>query len=282
VSTAQKVLPRSLVGLRRRFQRVTEQMRVRNALAYANLAVLGERYGFPPGLAGHELKVFSQNGEDGVLAEILHRTGTTTRWFVEFGIGGGLEGNSVLLADVHAWEGLFIEGSPELHDQLHDKYEAVDRVRVTRALVTAENVESLFEAAGVPTDLDLLSIDIDGNDYWVWKAVERYRPTVVVVEYNGALDPAARLVQPYEPEQGWDGTDFYGASLGALDELGAAKGYRLVHADLTGTNAFFVREDLADRFEDCYPVTPRRASIGLTDFRHVPDPHGRSYLVPEP
>lgn len=282
MSAAEKILPRTVVGLRRRFQRATEQMRVANVLTYTNLAVLGERHGYPPGLAGHELKVFSQNGEDGVLAEIFHRTGTTTRWFVEFGIGSGLEGNSVLLADVAGWEGLFIEGSPGLHAQLNDKYSAIDRVRVACALVSAENVEHLFEAAGVPTDLDLLSIDIDGNDYWVWQAIARYRPTVVVVEYNGAIDPAARLVQPYEPGQGWDGTDFYGASLGALDHLGTSKGYRLVHADLTGTNAFFVRDDLADRFHDCYPVAARRASIVFTDFRHQRDPHHRAYLVPDP
>ena len=273
-----KKLTEPLRIARRRIRRATEQMRVRNTLIYANLAVLGERYGYPQGLAGKELRVFSQNGEDGVLAEIFHRIGTTTGFFVEFGVGGGLEGNSVLLADVHRWEGLFIEGSPTLHAQLQEKYEAIDQVRVLQALVSAENVEDLFASADVPADLDLLSIDIDSNDYWVWKAINTYRPSVVVIEYNGSPAPTATLTQPYRAHEGWDGTDFYGCSLGALDHLGTQKGYRLIHADLTGTNAFFVRDDLASLFEDCFPVLARRASTSFTDFRHTPDPRGRVYV----
>lgn len=273
---------RAVIGLGARVRRATHQMRVRQTLVYANLAVLGQRHGFPPGLAGRELKVFSQNGEDGVLAEIFDRIGTRTRWFVEFGIGAGIEGNSVLLADVAGWDGLFIEGSPVLGAQLREKYGAIDRIRITESMVTADNVEDLFAAAGVPTDLDLLSIDIDGNDYWVWEAVTHYQPAVVVIEYNGAIDPVAKLVQPHHPDQGWDGSTFYGASLGALDALGTAKGYRLVHTDLTGTNAFFVRHDHAHHFEDCQPVPARAASFALTDFRHKVDPHNRAYVAVDP
>lgn len=271
-----------LAALRRRLQRATEQARVRNTLIYANLATLAARHGAGPGLAGHELKVFSQNGEDGVLAEIFSRIGATNQWFVEFGIGGGLEGNSVLLADVHRWSGLFIEGSPELHDQLSWKYAGIDEVSTLQALVDAENVEALFESVGVPTDLDLLSIDIDGNDYWVWQAITRFRPRVVICEYNGMIDPRQRLVQPYDPTRGWDGTEHYGASLAALDELAVTKGYRLVHTDLTGTNAFFVRDEFADHFADCEPVRHRRATVAFTDFRHQPDRLGRAYVVPDP
>ena len=273
---------RRLGVFRHRLKRVADQARVRNVLVYDNVAILAERYGPGPGLASFELKVFSQNGEDGVLAEIFHRIGTTTRWFVEFGIGAGLEGNSVLLADVHRWSGLFIEGSPELFTDLAWKYSATEEVATVEALVDAANVEDLFRAAGVPEEPDLLSVDIDGNDYWVWQAIEGFRPRVVVCEYNGLIDPAARLVQPYDPDRGWDGTDYYGASLGAVADLGEAKGYRLVHTDLTGTNAFFVRADLAGPFSDCEPVRRRRATVAFTDFRHTPDHLGRSYVVPDP
>ena len=268
---------RAVAAFRRRLVRITEQMRVRQTVIYANLAVLSERYGPPPGLAGRELKVFSQNGEDGVLAEVFFRIGTDSRWFVEFGIGAGLEGNSVLLADVHGWSGLFIEGAEELHNQLAYKYAAIERVSTRHAVVTAENIERLMEDASVPKVFDVLTIDIDGNDYWVWNAIRSHRPRVVVCEYNGSLDPTVSCVQPYTPHLGWDSTEFFGASLTALVQLGRQKGYTLVYTDLTGTNAFFVLDEYATEFEDCFPVSARRAVPALTDFSHRPARPGRSY-----
>jgi hypothetical protein len=264
----------------RRAVRITNQMAVRNAVVYGNLALLTQRYGPPPGLAGFELKVFSQNGEDGVLAEMFHRIGTDSRMFVEFGIGPGREGNAVLLADVYNWRGVFLEGSESRFVELEYKYHGIERVVTGHEMVTAENIEELLTDARVPQSFDLLSIDIDGNDYWVWQAITRYRPRVVVCEFNGALDPAVSLTQPYNPSSGWDKTEYYGASLRALTDLGAHKGYTLVHTDLTGTNAFFVVDEHAGAFEDCMPVPDRRAAF--TDFRHRPDGKGRPYLTPDP
>jgi hypothetical protein len=97
----------------------------------------------------------------------------------------------------------------------------------------------------VPVELDVLSIDVDGNDYWIWRALMAYSPRIVVIEYNAHWPADVRWVQPYDPERTWQGTDNFGASLGALRSLGTEKGYRLVHTELTGTNAFFVRSDLA-------------------------------------
>src|SRR5215208_5943917 len=195
------------------------------------------------GLTPYELRVFSQNGEDGVIAEILRRAGTQHRWFVEFGASTGVENNCALLADAFGWSGLFMEGGSWEFARLERKYRTNGRVGTKQALVAPDNVEALFREAGVPEDFDVFSIDIDGADYYVWEALQAFRPRVVVIEYNSALDPQRRLVQP--PETGaWDRTDYYGASLGALRALGATKGYRLVHTDLTGTNAFFIRDDL--------------------------------------
>lgn len=265
--------------VRRKVGRAVRQMRTGTTLVYTNLALLQERYGpRGGGLAGYELRVFSQNGEDGVLAEILHRIGVGSRWFVEFGVGPALEGTCVLLADVDGWSGLFIEGSDAHHAQLAEKYRRIDRVRTRQAMVTAENIEAILDEAGVPEDLDVLSIDIDSNDYWVWKAIERFSPRVVVCEYNGAIDPGRAVTQPYDPTGGWDGTEFFGASLGAIVSLGASKGYRLVHTDLTGTNAFFVRDELASAFADCVDVPARAASYSFTDFRHLPGDPGRRYV----
>ena len=286
--TERRVIPRirqslrSLGGTGRRIVRLTNQMRVRADVVYGNLARLSDRYGLPAGLAGHELKVFSQNGEDGVLAEVFARIGTESRCFVEFGIGAGLEGNAVLLADVHGWRGLFIEGSEELHAQLAYKYAGFQKVVVRHALVTASNVDDLIDEAGVPESFDLLSIDVDGNDYWIWQGLRTHRPRVVVCEYNGFIDPTRPLVQPYAPDAAWDGSEYFGASLAALTELGRVKGYTLVHADLTGTNSFFVVDEYADRFGDCFPVPGRRAVPGFTDFRHRQSDSGRTYQTADP
>ena len=97
----------------------------------------------------------------------------------------------------------------------------------------------------MPAEFDLLSIDIDGNDYWVWQAVTHYKPRVVVIEYNALYGPSAPWIMEYNAAHCWDGTSCYhGASLKSLETLGAGKGYRLVGCDITGMNAFFVREDL--------------------------------------
>ena len=198
-------------------------------------------------LTAFELRSYSQNGEDGVLAEILRRIGAPSRYFVEFGAGPGDEGNCVLLAVVAGWQGLLIESDVAEYEELRRRYAGQNRVKTIHALVTSANVESLFAGAHVPRGPDVLSIDVDGADYWIWEAMDTFRPRVVVIEYNGGIDPQRRLVQPRAYAGGWDRTQYYGASLASMRHLAEQKRYRLVHTDLSGTNAFFVRSDLAGR-----------------------------------
>ena len=184
-------------------------------------------------LSRYERRVTSQNGEDGILEALFAALGPGTRTFVEF--GAGRRCNALRLASEEGWTGLWMdarggwEGAP---------------LPVRSEFVTAENVESLFDRYDVPAEPDLLSIDIDGNDYWVWRAIRTRRPRVVLVEQNAALGPEQSLVVPYGPAFEWDGTDWFGASLAALARLGRSKGYGLVGSDASGTNAFFVRSDL--------------------------------------
>jgi hypothetical protein len=114
---------------------------------------------------------------------------------------------------------------------------------VHRDFVTAENVESLLDRHGVARDLDLLSIDVDGNDWWIWRALRSRRPRVVAIEYNAYRGAAASVVVPYDPAFRWRDDDFYGASLLALSRLAPAKGYALLGCDSSGTNAFFVANE---------------------------------------
>ncbi|ASO21208.1 hypothetical protein FHR81_002176 [Actinoalloteichus hoggarensis] len=228
-------------------------------------------------LSEHEFQLFSQNGEDGVLLEILRRIGVTDGFFVEFGVETGREGNCVALADVVGWHGLFMEADGAHHHHLHHKYRWSDRVRTLHAMVTPDRVETLFRESEVPAEPDVVSIDIDGGDYWVWEALSAYRPRVVVIEYNSGLDPARALVQPRDAPA-WDGTDYFGASLGALVTLAARKGYRLVHCELAGVNAFFVRADQPGEFPAPEEVRRRGPNYFLTSHGHPADHTGRAYL----
>lgn len=231
-------------------------------------------------LTPFELRVFSQNGEDGVLAEILTRVGAGERYFVEFGVESGREGNCVYLADIANWRGLFMDSDAHAFTALQRKYRANDQVRTDCAMVTPANVQQLFAAADVPSEPTVLSIDVDGSDYWTWEAIEGYRPRVLVIEYNSALDPHRQLVQPADLEDGWDGTEYFGASLGAMRALGERKGYCLVHAELCGVNAFFVRQDLA---EGRFPAVEDVPLRGMPNYfqrgqGHPPDLDRRRYL----
>jgi len=247
---------------------------------YNALALAVQRHRAAPGsgpLEPYELQVFSQNGEDGVIAELLARTGTDARWFVEFGASRGSEGTCVLLADVIGFEGLFIEADEPSYAALQAKYAHHPRVRTLQSRVTPDNVQALFAQAGVPAEPDVLSIDVDGADYWIWRALTDYRPRIVVIEYNAHLDPAAALTVPADTGP-WDGTDYFGASLGALRLIGEQNGYRLVHTDLTGVNAFFVRADLPGAYPDPDDVVIHQPNYLLAGIRHRPDPHGRPWI----
>ena len=254
---------------------------------YLALAALAERYATHPRGAGvhgdltpHELRVFSQNGEDGVIEEIMRRIGIGPRHFVEFGVESGIEGNCVFLADVLGWSGLFMEADPARFADLEGKYRHRPQVRTVRALVHPSNVNGLLRDAGVPEEPDVLSIDVDGIDLWIWAAIAGVRARVVVIEYNSSLDPAAALTQPLEPPMAWDGTAYFGASLGALRRVAAARGYRLVHTDVAGVNAFFVRADLAAPFPEEAAVPVRAPNYFLRGTGHPPHQGTRRYIEP--
>jgi hypothetical protein len=242
---------------------------------YAALGLLDQRHGLRQShLAAAELKVFSQNGEDGIIMEIMSRIGVTTGHFIEFGIDGGREGNCVLLADVLGWSGLFIEGDPGLYSTLSSKYSSNSGVSTRCAFVAPQNVNDLL--ADQPADTDIVSIDIDGQDYWVWRALSVIQPKLLVIEYNSGLDPRDNKVEPLGTLPNLTKTS--GASIGALRALGDAKGYTLAYLELCGVNAFFVRNDYADRFPD--PVIYRTPNYLLSGLSHPGV--GPTLVTPEP
>ena len=214
------------------------------------------KYDNPKKLNRYEFKVFSQAGEDGIISEIFNRIGTTNKFFVEFGVGNGLENNSTYLL-VKGWQGYWIEGSERFCKSIRQSFKdliANQQLTLKNTFITAANIEDLFREGNVPTELDLLSIDIDGNDYWVWQAITNYRPRVVILEYNAIYPPESSWVMQYNPSHQWKYNSHMGSSLKALEKLGHQKGYKLVACSFSGVNAFFVREDLlADHF--CSPFS---------------------------
>lgn len=204
------------------------------------------RYHQPDKLNRFEFQAFSQVGDDGIIEEIFKRIGVTNQYFIEFGVEDGTETNSTYLL-YKGWKGLWMDGSEANIKAIHQhcsKAIARGDLKAVQAFITAENIEFLFQQAGVPTEPDLLSIDIDRNDLYVWKAINQYKPRVVIVEYNAVYRPGCEFVVDYDAAAMWDGSSNTGASLDAFCKLGESKGYKLVGCCFAGVNAYFVREDL--------------------------------------
>jgi hypothetical protein len=208
-----------------------------------------ERAKQPGRLLACGYSVFSQCDEDGIIQEIFRRIGTGDRRFIEFGSEDGSQCNSALLLTT-GWSGLWIDGSARYVDNARKSTQGLP-IEARQLWITSENIDDALGswAAGrpdKPAEIDLLSIDIDGNDYWIWRAIQSVTPRVVIVEYNASYPPPIEFTQPYDSASTWDGSNYFGASLSALTKLANEKGYSLVGCTLSGVNAFFVRNDLLE------------------------------------
>lgn len=212
-----------------------------------------------------EFKVFSQFGDDGILQYLFSRIPLVDS-FIEFGVEGYTEANTRFLLIHDNWRGLILDGRPDLQEVLDSQgLPFLHDLTVCSAFISAENINYLLRDAGFSGEVGLLSIDIDGNDYWVWKAIDAVNPQVVVVEYNAVFGADRALTIPYDPafkrshaHASWL---YFGASLPALCRLGEAKGYAFVGCNSAGNNAYFVRRDLVTPFQVL------SASEGFVDSR---------------
>jgi hypothetical protein len=198
-------------------------------------------------------RVFSQHDEDGILLFIFSIIGTVNKKCVEICAGNGMECNTANLIINHRWTALLMDGNKSNIEKATGFYKKNKNTQfwpptIVHAWITKENINELILNNGFEGEVDLLSLDIDGNDYWIWKEIEVIKPRVVVLEYNHLLGPDKSLTVPYNPEFVAEftqyGSDYAGASLAAFIKLGRSKGYRLVGTNTIGTNAFFVRNDI--------------------------------------
>jgi hypothetical protein len=219
-----------------------------------------------PALAGY--KMYSQTDEDGIIAEIFRRIGEGNRTFFEIGCGNGTENNThaLLLA---GWRGTWVDASTAHIDSIARWIPLETPIlRVLKTKVTRENVSSIIGA----NDVDFLSIDIDGNDLHVLQQiVSTAKPRVIATEYNGKFPPPLAITIDYNATHSWGRDDYHGASIQAF--VDGLPGYRLVCCNLSGANAFFVRNDEASAFIE-YPVSAlyQPARTHLIQWRVGPAP----------
>jgi hypothetical protein len=241
---------------------------------------LRRRYENPLFLERFGGKVYSQNDEDGIIEEIFRRIGETNRIFVEFGVQNGLESNCHWLLH-KGWRGLWIEGDQKYYHELVSLFKvpiAKKRLTAINAFIDAENINALIGGQGdCNGDIDLLSVDVDGNDYWLWEAVKCVSPRVCVVEYNAKFPPPHHWVMKYDPKHVWRGDDNHGASLKAFEALGLKLGYQLVGSSITGCNAFFVKKELAaDKFY--LPATAENLYNPARNINYFSGKHAKNYI----
>ena len=226
-----------------------------------------------------EKKIYSQNGEDGItvkLLEMLYGNDRCGKYYVEFGVESGVECNTRILRDLYSWNGLQMDGTYQNIARNHRK-----------EFITKENVVSLFQKYYVPQHINLLSVDIDFNDFYCLNQIlTKYDSDIIICEYNGAHLPHEDKVIIYDPNGMWDNCNYFGASLLAFQKLLQKYNYSLVYCDKTGTNCFFVNNNIikeknlsflhADDIQKLY----RQPTYGNgPNNGHFQDPKYRPYIT---
>jgi hypothetical protein len=203
----------------------------------------------PGDLADAEFRVFSQANEDGIIQHLVRHTPIAERSFIEFGVQDYHESNTRFLLVNDNWRGLVIDPAPDAERWLTESGLAwFAPIEAVVSFVTRDNIDDLFTRAGFAGDIGLMSIDVDGNDYWLWEACEAVSPRIVVCEYNGTWGLEHKVTVPYQegftPAGAHPSRLHFGASLPALVDLAGRKGYDFVGCESHGANAFFVRSDV--------------------------------------
>jgi hypothetical protein len=202
-----------------------------------------------------EFKVSSQWGEDGIIDWLIERAKIPLKLqtFIEFGVEDYREANTRFLLQNRNWRGLIMDGSPAMVETLKfDSLAWKHDITARPAFITRENINELISQSGFSGEIGLLSIDLDGNDYWVWESIEVVQPIICICEYNAVFGDVHPISIPYDPafdrKRAHRSHLYFGASIVALQSLARSKGYRFVGTTSAANDAFFVREDYASQF----------------------------------
>jgi len=196
-----------------------------------------------------EFRVFSQWGEDGIIQFLIKNVKIKNKIFVEFGVENYLQSNTRFLVVSNNWSGLVIDGSSKNIEYIkRDSIYWAHNLKAVCRFITKDNINEILLKNGITDDIGILSIDIDGNDYWVWESINCISPRIVICEYNSIFGKKVKVTTPYRDDFVRNKYHFsntvYGASIASLVSLAKTKGYSLVAGNSSGNNIFFVREDL--------------------------------------
>lgn len=210
-----------------------------------------------------EFKVFSQFGDDGIIQYLVHRLDISEKTFIEFGVEDYRESNTRFLLQNDNWTGLVMDGNAiHIETIRRSPYFWKHELTAKSAFVTRENINELIAEASFAGEIGLLHIDIDGNDYWVWDAIEVVQPNIVIVEYNSLLGHSRPLTIPYRPDfvrsKAHHSHLYAGASIAALARLAEKKDYALVGSNSAGNNAYFVQRH---KLGPLKPLQPAEAYV---------------------
>jgi len=218
-----------------------------------------------------EFQVFSQFGDDGIIQYLINKIDIPNKTFIEFGVENYMESNTRFLLYNNNWTGFVMDGSNDNVNFIKkDIPNWASELYVKAAFINAENINDLVQIPGFNNEVGILSIDIDGNDYWVWKAIDSINPIIVIIEYNSLFGKNNAWTIPYESSfvRGEKSSSllYFGASLKALQILGERKGYSLIGSCSRGLNAYFIRNDKVGDFkvksaEDCYVYSKFREVV---------------------
>jgi hypothetical protein len=218
---------------------------------------LNSKRDFTSTLAEVEFQVFSQWGDDGIIQYLVNNIEFSNKTFIEFGVENYKESNTRFLLLNNNWSGLVLDGSQKAVDFIKsDGISWTHDIYAKQAFITKENINSListeFLEKGFNSELGILSVDIDGNDYWVWNEISVVKPIVVIVEYNSFFGEKRAITIPYHDAFVMDTETrpyYWGASLKAFCLLGEKMGYYLIGCNSNGNNAYFVRKDKIGEFK---------------------------------
>ena len=226
-----------------------------------------------------EFKVFSQWGDDGIIQYIINKI-EFTKTFIEFGVQNYTESNTRFLLMNDNWSGLIIDGSEEniryiKNDPIFWKYD----LKAINCFITKKNINEVIKQAGFENEIGILSIDIDGNDYWIWETITIVNPIMVVIEFNAVFGSDRKISTPYSDNFIRENEHFsylyFGASLPALIELGKQKGFSFIGTNSDSVNAYFLRNDCLNNFT----LKTTQHSFSNSKFRESRDASGQlNYL----
>lgn len=202
-----------------------------------------------------EFKVYSQSGEDGIIQWLINKIDIKNKTFIEFGVENYLESNTRFLLLNNYWSGLIIDGDIEnINFIKKDPIYWRCNLKAVSNFITKDNVDEIFLSNGLSGEIGLLSIDVDGNDYWIFKSISSVNPAIIVAEYNSYFGYKRKVTIPYDKSfvrsKAHYSKTYYGASINALTSLANSKGYKLVATNKSGNNIFFVRNDLMNGLKE--------------------------------